>query len=235
MVFRYSARTSYFHAISPCVSFVVAGTFQSLTLVTRLHVTDILTGPKAFKLTKEAGDFLSPRTLAADARKACVSLGVEVAATLVFHDASRPTYEYWNILEKKRHSLPFVETENSLLCLIALDPIQSCNIVRKSHSFSFISRTFITSSGLRQVCSLFQSDFSIDFDLMLPLSISSILSFSLRSSSSCLHLLPRLHITSIFPSLVPEQRVLEGSSYEMCDQSNEPLFLLQFVGHSCFP
>jgi hypothetical protein len=50
---------------------------------------------------------------------------------------------------------------------------------------------------------LFQSQFSTQYVLMLPLSIYSIVSFSLRSSSSCLRLLPRLPCTSILSSICP--------------------------------
>jgi len=49
---------------------------------------------------------------------------------------------------------------------------------------------------LRQVHSLFQSAFSTQCDLVLPL-------FSLRSISSCKRLLPRLPVTYIPPSILP--------------------------------
>ena len=52
--------------------------------------------------------------------------------------------------------------------------------------------SFILQSVLRKVLSHFQSELPTECELALPLSISSILSFPLRSSSSCLRLLLRL-------------------------------------------
>jgi len=46
--------------------------------------------------------------------------------------------------------------------------------------------------------------------------------FSLRSSSSCLLLLPHLPMTVIFPSTSPSKHVLESSSYAGRDQSSLP-------------
>ena len=64
----------------------------------------------------------------------------------------------------------------------------------------------ISQSVLRQVHSHYQSEFSTQRDLALPLSVSSIFPFSLRSSRSCLRLLPCLAVTSsptsIFPSIM---------------------------------
>ena len=77
----------------------------------------------------------------------------------------------------------------------------SYTLLRQLNRIIFDS--FILQSFLLQVHSLFQSDFSTEGDLALPLSISSILFFSLRSSSACLHLLPRLPVTSILPSIFP--------------------------------
>ena len=54
------------------------------------------------------------------------------------------------------------------------------------------------------------------------------LRFSLRSSSSCIHLLCRLPVLSTFPPT----RVLEGSSYERCDQSSSTSFFSSYVGYS---
>jgi hypothetical protein len=56
------------------------------------------------------------------------------------------------------------------------------------------ARSFILQSVLRQVHSFFQSEFSTVCDLLLPFS---------RSSSSFLHLLPRLPATSNHPSIFP--------------------------------
>ena len=65
---------------------------------------------------------------------------------------------------------------------------------------SFI-HSFILQSVLRQVHSLFQSDFSTKCDLVLPLFKFQYPLFSLRAPSSYLGLLPRLPVTSVFPSL----------------------------------
>jgi len=56
-------------------------------------------------------------------------------------------------------------------------------------------------SVLRQVHSLFQSVFSTECDVGPSLSVSSI--FSLKPSSNCLLLLPRLLVPAIFPSTCP--------------------------------
>ena len=57
--------------------------------------------------------------------------------------------------------------------------------------------------------------------------------FFLKPSSNCLHLLPRLSVTSILPSFT-QYRVLQGSSYTTCDQSSYPSSYLLYAGHS-FP
>jgi len=68
-------------------------------------------------------------------------------------------------------------------------------------------RTFIHSpihsfrSVVRHVHSFFQSEFSTECDVVLSLSITSTLFASLRSSNSCLRLLPRLPVLSFFPSI----------------------------------
>jgi len=62
---------------------------------------------------------------------------------------------------------------------------------------------FFPLSVLRRVHRPFQCQFFTQCDLVLPLLISSILSFPLRSSSTCLLLLPRLPATSTFPSICP--------------------------------
>jgi hypothetical protein len=79
--------------------------------------------------------------------------------------------------------------------------------------------SFIPQTVLRKVHSLFQSKFSTQYELLLPLAIYSILFFSLRSSSSRLRLLPRLPVIYILPSTVPSKTCLEGSSYAKCGQS----------------
>jgi hypothetical protein len=55
----------------------------------------------------------------------------------------------------------------------------------------------------RQVRCLFQREFCTGCDLVLPLSISSILTFLLRLCSSCVRLILRLPVTSILPSIFP--------------------------------
>jgi hypothetical protein len=62
----------------------------------------------------------------------------------------------------------------------------------------FISHSVV----LRQVCSLFQSEFSAEYDQVLPLSVSSILVL-LRSSGSCLHFLHCLAVPSIPSPIFP--------------------------------
>ena len=69
------------------------------------------------------------------------------------------------------------------------------------HLISFSSINFISQYVLRQVHSLFQSELSAGYELVLPLSVYSML--SLRSSSSCLRLLLGLPITCTFPSIFP--------------------------------
>jgi len=60
-------------------------------------------------------------------------------------------------------------------------------------------------SVLRQDRSLFHNEFSTQCDLVLPF-------FSLRSSSSCLRVLPLLPVTPLLLSVFLQQRVLEGTS-----------------------
>ena len=54
----------------------------------------------------------------------------------------------------------------------------------------------------------------------------------LNSSSSCLRLLSRLAVPSIFPSLSSSIAILKGGSYTRCDQYSYPSFYLLYVG--CF-
>ena len=58
------------------------------------------------------------------------------------------------------------------------------------------THVLIPLSILRQVSSLFQSEFSIECDLVLPFQFPV-------SSSSCFYLLPRLSVTSILPCAFP--------------------------------
>ena len=83
----------------------------------------------------------------------------------------------------------------------------------------------------RQVHDVFQIEFSTECKLMFPLSIYSIIS-SLRSYSSCLSLLPRRPMPSIFCPIF--NYVLEGSSRSRYDQSSSPSFFVFSAGYS-FP
>jgi len=64
-------------------------------------------------------------------------------------------------------------------------------------------------------------------------SVQSLL-VSLKSSSSCLRLLPCLSVTSIIPSIFPSITCLEDSSYVRFDHSSLPSLLVLYVGYS-FP
>ena len=59
--------------------------------------------------------------------------------------------------------------------------------------------------------------------------------FSLRSFGSCLSLLPPLSPISLFPSIFPSKKCLEGSSYERCLQSIYPSFFLLCIKHPFHP
>ena len=72
-----------------------------------------------------------------------------------------------------------------------------------------------------QVHRLFQSEFSRECDLMLPLSNSSIFSFLLGSSISCLHLLHCLLVLSIFL----QKHILEVGLPFYCCMQDVPSFL----------
>ena len=56
---------------------------------------------------------------------------------------------------------------------------------------------------------------STECDVVLPLSISSTI-FSLRSPSSCLHILPRPPVTSILPSTFPSVMHLRRARCDKC-------------------
>ena len=75
--------------------------------------------------------------------------------------------------------------------------------IRRHFRAHFQSRDSFILCLLRKFLSLLQSEFSTECDLVLPLSISSKLSFSLRLSSSCLRLFPSLPITYILPTIFP--------------------------------
>jgi hypothetical protein len=68
----------------------------------------------------------------------------------------------------------------------------------KSRKATLIHFVFV----LRQVHRLFQTEFSTECNLAFPVSIPSTLSFSLRSSSSCLRLFPLLLVPYIISSVM---------------------------------
>jgi hypothetical protein len=71
-----------------------------------------------------------------------------------------------------------------------------------SYVHSFIHSPFHSfRSVIRQVHSLFQSELSTECDVVLSLSISSIPYAFLRPSNSCLCLLSRVPVLSLFPSI----------------------------------
>jgi len=77
-----------------------------------------------------------------------------------------------------------------------------------------------------------KSHFSTRCDLVLPLSIFTIISFPLWSSSNHIRLLPRLHVTCILSAIFPTLTgVSEGSSYARNGQSSQPSFFSLYVGY----
>ena len=94
---------------------------------------------------------------------------------------------------------------------------------------------FILQSALRQVRSLFQSEFSKKCDLELP--FSGYRTVSLLEG----HSVAAYTFFFVFPSLLPypvsflSQPVPEGSSHTSCDQSSWPSFFLLSVGYSSSP
>ena len=92
--------------------------------------------------------------------------------------------------------------------------------------YIFCIHLFIVYSVMQQVHSLFHNEFSTEGDLGLPLSNSSILSFSLRSSSSCWHLIHL--IPSIFYSVTWSRR------HFLCKMWPIQLAFLQFILHRLF-
>ena len=81
-----------------------------------------------------------------------------------------------------------------------LGTLNSCNPLGHYRPVTGLIYLYLT---LRQVHRLYQSEFSTKCELALSISISIILSFSLRSFSSCLRLLPRFPITFILSSISP--------------------------------
>ena len=81
----------------------------------------------------------------------------------------------------------------------------------------------LTERVLHTLCS---SDSSFNFQHPL---------ISFRSSSSCLHLLPCLSITSIPPPISPSIMCFRSQFLCKCDQFNKPSFFLLYVGYSSPP
>jgi hypothetical protein len=92
--------------------------------------------------------------------------------------------------------------------------------------YIFCIHLFIVYCVLQQVHSLFHSEFFREGDLGLPLSNCSILSFSLRSSSSCWHLIHL--IPSIFSSVMWSRR------HFLCKMWPIQLAFLHFILHRLF-
>ena len=81
----------------------------------------------------------------------------------------------------------------------------------------------------QQIHSLFQTEFSTECDLVLFLSITSIL------SSSCLRLLPRLPVTSILPSIFPFLTFYKTvPTQDVTNPGSLPSFLLS-LEYFCLP
>ena len=78
---------------------------------------------------------------------------------------------------------------------------------------------------LRQTHSLFQSWFYTQYDLVFPLSISDILSFS-RPTSSCLRLFPRLSFIYILPCIFPPITSFRRQFIRKMRPSSLPFFVL---------
>jgi hypothetical protein len=95
-----------------------------------------------------------------------------------------------------------------------------------TNRYIFCIHVFIVYSVLRQVNSLFHSEFSRLGDLGLSLSNFSILSFSLRSSGSCWHLIHL--IPSIFSSVTWSRR------HFLCKMWPIQLAFLHFILHRLF-
>jgi hypothetical protein len=113
---------------------------------------------------------------------------------------------------------PAVKSASPKFCKKTYFSIQPCDTSRaiilgltlqKHHTKT---HTHITYSILRQVHTVFQSEFSNTLR-----SSDSSRFFKVKSSS--LYLPPHLPFTSILPSILPSIARLEGSYYERCDQS----------------
>ena len=96
------------------------------------------------------------------------------------------------------HALCLSCDELKLLSGVAFWRISNVDEVCGWCELMYSIHSFIPYSVLRQVYSLFQSEFSTERDLVIRICFQYLV-VSLRSSSSCLRLLPRLSITSVPP------------------------------------
>jgi hypothetical protein len=112
-----------------------------------------------------------------------------------------------------------------------------CKIRRRLslHPEIYTCPAFIPQSVLRQVRSLFQSEFYTEHDPMLPLSISNILSFTKGHPVADYAFFLRPPITSIPPPIFPSTVCLEGISNARSNQTNQSSFFLSYVGYSSPP
>ena len=149
------------------------------------------------------------------------------------------TYSGQKILQKYKSSrytgLCRQMTQTSVRRKILLQSTTQLEVTSDKFFWNFgnnLIHSFIPPSALRHVHSLFQSEFSTECDLVLPLSVPSIPSFpSGRPVVAYFFFL-------IFPSLLPcpvpflQYRVLERRSYARWDQSSYPSLSLLYVGNS---
>jgi hypothetical protein len=129
-------------------------------------------------------------------------------------------YVLSNNVDSRKLSFSYLSSIPILMCLKIYESkpkLLTFKSIRIHNWASFIHS--FNSTVLQQVRRLFQMESSPKVRLVLPLTISSILS-SWRSYSSCLGRPLLLLFTSILSSIFPSIRVLEGSSYARCNQSN---------------
>jgi hypothetical protein len=105
---------------------------------------------------------------------------------------------------------------------------------------SFCEQTFSHKSSycslvLRDVRSIFQSEFSTGRDIVLPLSISSIVSFPWGHPVAAYAFFLVFQSFLAFPITFLQSNVVEGSSYARCDQSSWPFLFVLYLGYSCPP
>jgi hypothetical protein len=116
----------------------------------------------------------------------------------------RKTRTYWNLEEEElHHTLWRTRFKRSYWSLAK----QTAEWMMNEWRFpSFKLIIFIRQYVLRQIYTLFQSEFSTECHLVLPLSIFSHLPVSLRPTRSSLRLFPRLPVASTIPSIIRFRR-----------------------------